>query len=142
MKNLCLFISILQFILQEKQLKGLIDAQNKAKHILSRKCQDKFSLYCLNVNCVRPYILISNFLSLITYFYHLLSEIGIISRNWAYINNNTNVIYAPLDDDRPCFLLSSRCKFFSNAWYYAQVSFREANDWFLYKYNYVFALDW
>ena len=28
-------MNILQFILQEKQIKGLIDAQNKAKHILS-----------------------------------------------------------------------------------------------------------
>ena len=38
-KKLCLFMSILQFILQEKQIKGLIDAQNKAKHIL---CLDFF----------------------------------------------------------------------------------------------------
>ena len=32
--------------------------------------------------------------------------LSIFPSNWAYINNNKNVIYAPLDDDRPCFFIS------------------------------------
>ena len=48
----------------------------------------------MSIPSVRPYVLISNCLSLMTYFYYLQSEIGIISRNWAYIKNNNNAIYA------------------------------------------------
>ena len=53
---------------------------------------------------VRHYVLISNCLSLWAYFYYLLTEIVIISRNWAYINNKKNAIYSLIDNDRPCSL--------------------------------------
>ena len=29
--------------------------------------------------------------------------LSIFPSNWLYINNNNNAIYAPMDDDRPCF---------------------------------------
>ena len=36
--------------------------------------------------------------------------ISIFPSNWAYIYNNKNIIYAPMDDDRPCSYVNRNIK--------------------------------